>query len=185
MGSIATQLCSRVFGLKNVIVTASRDDTVKHAQKMGATHVVDHHSPLLPQLQKHNISSCQFVMICHSTPKYIKESCELASTWGKIGSIVECEEPLQFQSMSAFTKALSFHWEFMFARGADPDGKLQQLQGVILKKLSQLADESKIQSTVTEKLPLTVANLRKAHEILESGKAIGKIAFTLENGITE
>jgi NADPH:quinone reductase len=39
-------MIAQVFGIKNVIVTASRDDTVQWAKSMGATHVINHRNPL-------------------------------------------------------------------------------------------------------------------------------------------
>lgn len=183
VGSIATQLARKVFKLKNVVVTASRPETIQHAKDMGATHVINHHESLHPQLQKLGIESCKYVMICHSTPKYIAQATEIASCWGKIGSIVECEEPLEFQSMAAFSKALSFHWEFMLAKGSA--GIMLDSQGRILKQVAKLIDAKILTSIVTETMTLSVRNLITAHEKLESGKAIGKIVLTLDSDTLE
>lgn len=184
VGSAAIQL-ARAFGLKNVIVTASREETTKHAKSLGATHIIDHHKKLQPQLKKQGFEAVKYIMICHSTPNYIEEACEIATTLGKIGSIVECEEPLAFQSMAAFSKALSFYWEFMFARATSNDDKLMKETGNHLKEIVRLCDTGAIKSTVTQTFELSASNLRKAHEILESGKAIGKIALTVGDDVTE
>ena len=127
----------------------------------------------------------KYIMICHSTPLYIEQACEIAKAWGKVGSIVECEEPLQFQSMAAFSKALSFRWEFMFTNAVSDDDEMMRYQGGHLKEISRLCEEGKLKSTVTQTFELSAKNLRKAHEILESGKAIGKISLTVEDDVKE
>lgn len=184
VGSAAIQL-SKVFGLGEVIVTASREETVRHANELGATIVIDHHKDLKSQLKEKGIEGVKYVMICHSTPLYIEQACEIAKAWGKVGSIVECEEPLKFQGMAAFSKALSFHWEFMFANAVSNDDEMMKHQGGHLKEISRLCQEGKLKSTVTQTFELSARNLRKAHEILESGKAIGKISLTVGNDIEE
>lgn len=184
VGSAAIQL-ARAFGLKNVIVTASRDETIKHAKSLGATHILNHHKDLKPQLEKQGIDAVKYIMICHSTPEYIEQACEIATTLGKIGSIVECEEPLAFNSMAAFSKALSFYWEFMFARATSRDDKLMKETGAHLKEISRLCEDGTLKSTVTQTFELSASNLRKAHEILESGKAIGKISLTVGDDIKD
>ncbi|QDS77319.1 hypothetical protein FKW77_004755 [Venturia effusa] len=184
VGSAATQF-SRVFGLGEVVVTASREETVRHAEELGATVVIDHHKDLKSQLKEKGIDGVKYIMICHSTPLYIEQACEIAKPWGKIGSIVECEEPLNFQGMAAFTKSLSFHWEFMFANAVSDDDAMMRYQGGHLKEISRLCEEGKLKSTVTQTFELSAGNLRKAHEILESGKAIGKIALTVGDDIEE
>ena len=54
VGSAATQL-SKVFGLGQVIVTASRDETIKHAKELGATIFIDHHKELKLQLKEKGV----------------------------------------------------------------------------------------------------------------------------------
>lgn len=183
VGSIATQLARRVLRLKNVIVTASRPETIQHAKDMGATHVIDHHQDLKAQLEKEGLKECKYIMICHSTPLYLEQACDIASCWGKIGSIVECDEPLAFQNMNAFSKSLSFHWEFMLAKGSA--GVMLESQGRILKQVAKLIDQGVLKPTVTQTFQLSAKNLIKAHEVLESGKAIGKIVLTVNDTLDE
>lgn len=63
VGSMATQLAKEVFKLKNVIVTAGRPETIDHAKAMGATHVINHHEKLKPQLEKLGIKDCKYIMM--------------------------------------------------------------------------------------------------------------------------
>ena len=40
-----------VFGIQNVVTTASRPETIEGAKKSGATHTISHREPLVPQLE--------------------------------------------------------------------------------------------------------------------------------------
>jgi len=53
-----------------------------------------------------------------------------------------------------------------------------QEQHNILNKIADLLDEGILKTTLNETLSgLTPENFKKAHELLESGKTIGKIAI--------
>jgi NADPH2:quinone reductase len=54
-----------------------------------------------------------------------------------------------------------------------------------LKEISRLCEEGKLKSTARQTFELSARNLRKTHEILESGKAIGKISLTVGDDIQE
>lgn len=116
-------------------------------------------------------------------PLYIEKACEIAKAWSKVGRIVECEESLKFQGMAAFSKALSFHWEFIFANAVSNDDETMKHQGGHLKEILRLCQEGRLKSAVTQTFGLSARNLRKAHEILESGNAVGKISFTVGDDI--
>lgn len=118
---------------------------------------------------------------CHSTPDYLEESTEIAAPWGKVGSIVECEEPLAFQSAGAFSKSLSFHWEFMMCRPAT--GVNMEAQGRALKQMAKLIDAGKLKSLVTQTMGLSTRNLIRAHDMIEKGNAIGKIVLSVGDDI--
>lgn len=67
-----------------------------------------------PQIQALGVTPT-LAFITYDTPHYIKELIPLMRYLGQIGSIVETdnEEPVPVHSMDAFTRSLSFHWEFM------------------------------------------------------------------------
>lgn len=77
----------------------------------------------------------------------------------------------------AFLKALTFCWEMMFSKGAFQTDL--QSQGDILAEVAKLYDAGMLNNLVTESSELSVKTLVQAHEKLESGKTIGKIAFTV------
>jgi NADPH:quinone reductase-like Zn-dependent oxidoreductase len=55
VGSMASQLARHVLELPVVITTASRPETIEWTQKMGATHVLNHHDDLRPQVTALNL----------------------------------------------------------------------------------------------------------------------------------
>lgn len=183
VGTMATQLAAKVFNLKNVIATASRPETIEWVKKNGATHVISHREDLATQLKEQNLTP-SLAFICYDTPHYLPQLVSVLRPWGHIGSIVETDDPLPFhQSTGAFGKALSFHWELMFTRPLH--GYDLETQGRILNEVAKLAEEGKLTNITTVKEVLSVQSLRKAHETVENGKAIGKIVFEVKDTIEE
>jgi NADPH:quinone reductase-like Zn-dependent oxidoreductase len=74
-------------------------------------------------------------------------------------------------------KSISLHWEFMFTRSRFETPDMGE-QGRILNELAALVDAGKIQCTMQANLGnINAGNMKKAHAIVESGKAIGKIVL--------
>lgn len=48
----------------------------------------------------------------------------------------------------------------------------------LLQKIAALVDDGRIRSTVTTVEDFSAAGLRRAHEMVESGRSIGKIVLT-------
>jgi NADPH2:quinone reductase len=46
VGSVATQLAAKVFGIKHVVATASRKETIEWVKRNHATHVISHREEL-------------------------------------------------------------------------------------------------------------------------------------------
>ena len=83
----------------------------------------------------------------------------------------------QLDALAFKRKAVSLHWEFMFARPLflTPD---MPAQGRILNEVAALVDAGRIRSTVTEVAgTIDARNLRAAHAKIESGTARGKIVL--------
>ena len=75
------------------------------------------------------------------------------------------------------TKSISLHIEFMFARSMFKAKDMDE-QSKLLNRVSDLVDRGYIKTTVGSNLgTINAENLRKAHEILESGTSIGKIVL--------
>ncbi|MFG8317959.1 zinc-binding dehydrogenase, partial [Pseudomonas aeruginosa] len=74
-------------------------------------------------------------------------------------------------------KSLSLHWEFMYTRSMfQTDDMVEQHR--LLERVAGLIDEGVLKTTVGEHFGrIDAANLRRAHALLESGKAKGKIVL--------
>ena len=169
VGSILIQLAKKLTKLK-VIATASRPQTIKWVEKMGADHVVNHQKPLANQMQQLNIK-----------PRYVAS---LNGSEGNFQSIVDLIKPRghivliddikTFDIRSVKQKSLSLSWEFMFARPMHQTDDMQK-QSELLNRVSKLIDEGVLISTVTNNLgKLSVETLKEAHVQQESNRVIGK-----------
>ena len=183
VGSIATQLARKVFKLGKVIATASRPETIEQVEAMGATHAISHHESLEKELQeKVGIETVDYIFICFDTNMYMPTAVQLSAPKAKIGSIVEIADPLTgMNDPMAFMKQLSFQWELMLSKGKL--GYELESQGSILERAAKLFDSGVLKSLMTESHVLSVANLVKAHEKLESGGTIGKIGLEIQDDI--
>ncbi|BFZ59063.1 hypothetical protein YB2330_000065 [Saitoella coloradoensis] len=183
VGTAAAQLASRVLQIPRVISTASRPETIAWCKQNGATDTIDHHKPLDVQLKELGVDNVEYNAILYGpTPGYVEQLIKTAAPRGKIGSIVESDDPIPLAD--AFSKALSFSWVFMLSRPMYNHDL--EFQGEALDKMATLAEEGVLTSFATEKYKFTVENLRKIHQLLENGKAIGKHVLVLEDDdITE
>jgi NADPH2:quinone reductase len=128
-----------------------------------------------PQLEKLGLSP-NFAFICHEPTKTIGQLIPVMNAWGKIGTILPVTEPLAW-GPPAFSKALSLHYELMFAKGLA--GYDLDTQGRILTEVSKLIDQGTFKSIETRREVLSVKSLRAMHKQSESGTTIGKIVFTI------
>lgn len=174
VGSIAIQL-AKLAGL-TVIATASRPETRNWALRMGAHHIIDHRKPLEPQLAELRLSDIHFIANFSNTDDYWPAMAGIIRPQGKILAIVENRAPLEMNLLKS--KSATFVWEFMFTRSmfkTDDQGQ----QGIALNKAAELVDAGKLRTTLFESItPINAANVRRAHALLESGKAIGKVALS-------
>ncbi|SFT02650.1 NADPH2:quinone reductase [Zhouia amylolytica] len=170
VGSIAIQLAKKIAGL-NVIVTASRPETTEWCKEMGADVVVNH-KDLLNQMKEAGYPQVDFILDFVNTNSYWDKMVELIKPQGHIASITGSADPVVLNDLK--TKSVSFSWEFMFTR---PMFQTEDMiaQHHILNKVAALLENGTLKSTLTNTMNgLTVENLKDAHTLLESGKAIGK-----------
>ncbi len=169
VGSILVQLAKKLTGL-NVIATASRSDTRAWVEKMGADHVVNHHKPLDEEMKALGVSPRYVAALTH-TDKHIESIVELIKPRGNIALI---DDPESLDVMPLKFKALSLSWEFMFARSMFQTEDMDA-QHRLLNSVAELLDNGTLISTVNKHCgTMSVASLRSAHELQESGAAIGK-----------
>lgn len=176
VGSIAIQLARCRTNL-TIIATASRPETQVWCRTMGAHHVIDHRQPLSRQVKAITPEGVQFVLALTKTEDYYDELIEAMAPQSALGLIENAARPLDINKLKP--KSISLHWEFMFTRARYQTADIGE-QGKLLNEVADLVDAGRVRSTMREHFGLINAtNLKRAHAILESGKAVGKIV--LEN----
>ncbi|WP_299986089.1 zinc-binding alcohol dehydrogenase family protein [uncultured Ruegeria sp.] len=173
VGSITIQLARALTDL-TVIATASRPETQDWVRELGAHHVISHADPMGPQLEALGVKSVDFIYSTNHSHLYAAQAGEVMTPQGRFGLI---DDPETFDIMPFKPKSISVHWEFMYTRSLFATGDMHR-QSDILNHVASLIDEREIRSTATETLgSICAANLIKAHAILESGKAKGKLVL--------
>ncbi|WBF45372.1 zinc-binding alcohol dehydrogenase family protein [Serratia rubidaea] len=173
VGSIMTQLARKLTGL-TVIGTASRPETAKWVKSLGAHHVIDHSRPLADELKKIGIEQVRYVASLTHTDQHFDQIVKVLAPQGRMGVI---DDPQVLDVMPLKRKAISLHWELMFTRAIFQTADMQR-QHDILQHVSRLIDDGTLRSTLGDHYgPITADNLRKAHALIESGKARGKIVL--------
>ncbi|TLX56716.1 zinc-binding alcohol dehydrogenase family protein [Stutzerimonas nosocomialis] len=174
VGSILTQLARQLTQVR-VIGSASRPETQAWARELGAHEVVDHRQPLHQALQAAGIESVSHVASLTQTDRHFDQLVEALMPQGRLALIDDPEQPLDVMKLKR--KSLSLHWELMFTRSLfeTPD-MIEQHQ--LLNRVSELVDRGVLKTTLGEHFgTINAANLRRAHALLESGKAKGKIVL--------
>lgn len=169
VGSILIQLAKKLTGL-TVIATASRPDTREWVEKMGADHIINHRNPLDEQMQALGIAP-RYVASLNHTDTHFAAIVELIKPRGHI---VMIDDPHSLDISAIKFKALTFSWEFMFARSMFKTEDMD-MQHKLLNRVADLLDEGTIIPTVNKHHgEMSVASLRSALELQESGASIGK-----------
>lgn len=175
VGSILTQLARELTGL-TVVGTASRPETAAWARSMGAHHVLDHGQPLAESWHQSGLPPPQYVVSLTQSAQHFAQVAELIAPQGRYG-LIDDPAPGSIDIGKLKRKSVSLHWELMFTRSMyeTPDMIEQHL---LLSKVARLVDARRLRSTQGEHFGrINAANLRRAHALLESGKARGKIVL--------
>ena len=174
VGSIAVQI-AKCTGLK-VIASASRAETIAWVKALGADHVVDHRKPLRPQLEALGYKHIDYIAnFSGELDAHWPAMADLVAPQGAVLAIVGNREPLAMDVVRS--KSASVCWELMFTRPRFQTPDMSE-QHRLLDQVSEWLDAGKLRTTLRETLtPINAANLRKAHERLESGKMIGKLVL--------
>ena len=173
VGSIAIQILRQLTGL-TIIATASRPETQAWVKEMGAHHVADHRKPLNEELGRLGLPAPGFVFSTTETDKHLDAIVELMAPQGRFCLI---DDPPPLDIMKLKRKSLSLHWELMFTRPLYGTADIEE-QHRLLNRVSAMVEESKIRTTMSAHFgAITAANLLKAHALIESGSARGKIVL--------
>ena len=173
VGSIAIQLARQLTGL-TVIATASRPETAKWVRDLGAHHLVDHATPLAAEVAALGLGAPAFVFSTTNTEPHLAQIAELIAPQGRFGLI---DDPKALDVSLLKRKSLSLHWEFMFTRPMFATADIAA-QGALLNEVARLVDAGTLRTTLGETYGvINAANLRRAHALIESGRAKGKIVL--------
>lgn len=173
VGSMLVQLARKLTRL-TVIGTASRQETADWVRQLGAHHVIDHSQPLLAQLQALGVPEIDYVASLTHTEQHFAQLIDVLKPQGRLGVI---DDPETLDVIPLKRKSLSLHWELMFTRSLYETPDMIN-QHHLLNRVSALIDQGVLQTTVGEHFgAINAANMRRAHALIESGKARGKIVL--------
>ncbi|MFZ3121148.1 MAG: zinc-binding alcohol dehydrogenase family protein [Variovorax sp.] len=173
VGSILIQLARQLTQLR-VVATASRAETRQWCLDLGAHAVIDHSKPLAAELKAAGIEAVDLVASLTQTQQHYAQIIESLKPQGKIGVI---DDMAVLDAMPLKTKSLSLHWEMMFARSRFETPDMAE-QGKLLAEVAALVDAGRIRTTASERFgTINAANLRRAHALVESGRAQGKVVL--------
>lgn len=174
VGSILVQLARQMTQL-TIIGTASRPESVSWILKNGAHHVIDHSLDLKSQLKDLGIHEVDYVISLTHTDEHANALVGVLKPQGQFALI---DDPQQVDIKLFKIKSISIHWESMFTRSffKTPD---MIKQHEILSKIAKMVDDGKIKTTLAQNLgPINAENLKKAHALIESGQARGKLVLS-------
>lgn len=173
VGSILTQLARQLTGV-TVITTASRPETQEWSRRMGAHHVLDHHGDLAASVRELAPAGIDRVF----TPSTAGRVPLFAEVVRPFGEIVAIDEDPDMDLRALKSKSIAWLWESMFTRGVyeTPD---MIGQHELLDAAAGHFESGRLATTLTREIAgLNAAGLREAHEIVASGRSIGKVVVT-------
>ena len=173
VGSILIQLARQLTQLR-VVATASRAETRAWCLALGAHAVIDHSKPLAAELKAAGIGEVDMVASLTQTGQHYAQIIESLKPQGQLAVI---DDMKMLDAMPLKTKCISLHWEMMFARSRFETPDIAE-QGALLAEVAALVDAGRIRTTANASFgAINAANLRKAHALIESGKAQGKVVL--------
>jgi len=173
VGSILVQLARQLTGLR-VVATASRPETRQWCLALGAHAVIDHSKPLAAELKAAGLAPVDMVASLTQTQAHYAQLIESLKPQGQLAVI---DDAPVLDAMPLKDKSISLHWELMFTRSTHGTPDMAR-QGELLAEVAGLVDAGRIRTTVNLHAgAIDAQNLRRAHALIESGKAQGKVVL--------
>lgn len=173
VGSIMLALAEILLPQVTVIATASDDQRAIWARDLGAEHTVNHREDLAAQVLALAPNGVDWLFTAHSEGQ-LETYAQIVRPFGQVVAIDDGSRdvsPLK-------SKSISWHWELMFTRALYQTADMIE-QHRLLNQVADLVDQGQLRTTVTSTLtPISAKNLRKAHELIESGRTVGKLVLT-------
>ena len=173
VGSMLIQLARQLTQLR-VLATASRTETRQWCLDLGAHAVIDHSKPLAADLLAGGFGQVDMVAaLTHTQHHYL----DIIESLKPQGAMAVIDDLSGLDIMALKTKSIALHWEMMFTRSMfkTPD---MAAQGQLLVHIAQLVDAGSLRTTLGSHFgTINAANLRKAHALMESKQAQGKVVL--------
>jgi NADPH:quinone reductase-like Zn-dependent oxidoreductase len=131
---------------------------------------------VVEQVHALGLDTVDYILELSNLNQHWSEIVDLIAPSGTIVSITGSNTPIDLRALKQ--KRATFAWEWMYTKSfyETPD---MQSQHAILERVRGLLDAGRLQSTLTKTLtPITAANLRQAHALVESNRMIGKVVLT-------
>ncbi|WP_032377070.1 zinc-binding alcohol dehydrogenase family protein [Rhodococcoides fascians] len=171
VGSLVLQFLRVLAPRVRVIATAADEDAEKWVRSLGAAEVVNHRRDLRGDVRRVAPDGIDYVFTAHSAGQ-VEIYGDLLTPFGQIVAI---DDPETLDVLPLKTKAISWHWEFMFARPMHDAPDLVR-QHELLTRVAELVDAGAVRTTVTTVLsPIDAEQLREAHRLVETGHVRGKV----------
>ncbi len=175
VGSLLTQLAHHLTELQ-VIATASREESRNWIKNLGADFVIDHHHPLLPQINHLDFDEIDWIASLSHTGQHFHELVDCLKPQGKLGLI---DDPQGIDINLLKRKSLSLHWEFMYTRSLYQTADMIE-QHRLLNQIAKLVDAGVLKSTLKHAAgALNAKNLELALSTLSEGHNTGKTVLTV------
>lgn len=174
IGSIAIQLLKARTSAR-VIATASRPESKRWVEAMGADVVLNHRQDLAAQITQHGLEPVDMVLATRSSASHLAAIPQLLKAYGYL-ALLDVNQSLDASSLTPHS--ISVYLENVFTRVIT--NQHPERQGLILRELTTLVEAGKITSTLQKTLfGLTSENILAAQELVEKGEMIGKIVLDL------
>lgn len=172
VGSIMLQLAEALLPQVTVIATASDDERAAWVRDLGAEHTVNHRNGLAEQVLEYAPEGVDWIFTAHSAGQ-LDTYARIVRPFGRIVAIDD--GPRDVSPLKA--KSISWHWELMFTRPLQQTPDMIE-QHRLLNQMADLVDHGSIKATTTKTFtPISPETLREAHNLVESGRTIGKVVL--------
>jgi zinc-binding alcohol dehydrogenase family protein len=176
VGSMVLQLVRALVPGLRVIATASRPEGEEWVRELGAHAVVNHRKGLVEEVARVAPDGVDLIFSTHSSGQ-VKAFTQILKPFGQIVAI---DDPATLDVTGLKSKSLTWHWELMFTRPLQQTPDMIR-QHEILQELATLVEAGTVVSTVSTVLrPIDAEQLRQAHQIVETGRTIGKVVVANE-----
>ncbi len=175
VGSVAIQL-ARWAGL-TVFATASRAETMKWCQGLGADKILNHRNDLHDELKAAGVDWVDAIFCTTHMEMHWQA---MAACIRPQGRVVLIDDPTNALDITVFKfKSVAIAWEFMYTRSMFQTDDMPE-QGKLLAAVAGLLDEGALITTRQETVTgLTPDNIQAMHVKQESGTVMGKQVLLL------